>query len=157
MAQGHACPKCGVSYESTPTNLSQAVLSVQGYHGHFACRDFTGGGSFRAHCNSGIARRGLRWKEFSKDNETKIYLKYFGITRRGLKFPDKPNVYYTKSIHTVVDEKQKEINSQHTRESSRVYCTKSIRTTNVIQNFEFMLCSIKIFRYVYNACNLLLK
>ena len=82
----------------------EAVLSVQGYHGHFACRDFTGGGSFRARCN-------------------------FGIARRGLKFPDKPNVY----------------------------CTKSMRTTNVIQNFEFMLCSIKIFRYVYNAWNLLLK
>ena len=29
-------------------HLFQAVLSVQGYHGHFACRDFTGGGSFRA-------------------------------------------------------------------------------------------------------------
>ena len=24
----------------------EAVLSVQGYHGHFTCRDFTGGGSF---------------------------------------------------------------------------------------------------------------
>ena len=24
----------------------EAVLSVQGYHGHFACQDFTGGGSF---------------------------------------------------------------------------------------------------------------
>ena len=107
----------------------EAVLSVQGYHGHFACRDFTGGGSFRAHCNFGIARRGLRWRELLEHNETKIYLKYFGLTRRGLKFPDKPNVY----------------------------CTKSIRTTNVIQNFEFMLCSIKIFRYVYNACNLVLK
>ena len=107
----------------------EAVLSVQGYHGHFACRDFTGGGSFRARCNFGIARRGLRWRELSEHNETKIYLKYFGLTRRGLKFPDKPNVY----------------------------CTKSMRTTNVIQNFEFMLCSIKIFRYVYNACNLLLK
>ena len=41
--------------------------------------------------------------------------------------------------------KQKEINSHHTRESSPVYCTKSIRTTNAIQNFEFMLCSIKYF------------
>src|SRR5215216_5427351 len=39
--------------------------------------------------------------------------------------------------------KQKEVNSHHTRESSPVYCTKSIRTTNAIQNFEFMLCSIK--------------
>ena len=107
----------------------EAVLSVQGYHGHFACRDFTGGGSFRARCNFGIARRGLRWRELLEHNETNIYLKYFGLTRRGLKFPDKPNVY----------------------------CTKSMRTTNVIQNFEFMLCSIKIFRYVYNACNLLLK
>ena len=107
----------------------EAVLSVQGCHGHFVCRDFTGGGSFRVRCNFGIARRGLRWRELSEHNETKIYLKYFGLTRRGLKFPDKPNVY----------------------------CTKSIRTTNVIQNFEFMLCSIKIFRYVYNACNLLLK
>ena len=38
----------------------EAVLSVQGYHGHFACRDFTGGGSFCACCNFGIARRGLR-------------------------------------------------------------------------------------------------
>ena len=38
-----------------------------------------------------------------------------------------------------------------------VYYTKSIRTTNVIQNFEFMLCLIKIFRYVYNAWNLVLK
>ena len=71
----------------------EAVLSVQGYHGHFACRDFTGGGSFRARCNFGIARRGLRWRELSEHNETKIYLKYFGLTRRGLKFPDKRNVY----------------------------------------------------------------
>ena len=107
----------------------EAVLSVQGCHGHFACQDFIGGGSFCAHCNFGIARRRLRWRELSGHNETKIYLKYFGLTRRGLKFPDKPNVY----------------------------CTKSMCTTNVIQNFEFMLCSIKIFRYVYNACNLLLK
>ena len=107
----------------------EAVLSVQGYHGHFACRDFIGGGSFRARCNFGIARHGLRWRELSEHDETKIYLKYFGLTRRGLKFPDKPTVYYTKSM----------------------------RTTNVIQNFEFMLCSIKIFRYVYNVCNLLFK
>ena len=99
----------------------EAVLSVQWYHGHFACQDFIGGGSFRA-C-------GLRWRELSEHNETKIYLKYFGLTRRGLKFPEKPNVY----------------------------CTKSMRTKNVIQNFGFMLCSIKIFCYVYNACNLLLK
>ena len=35
------------------------------------------------------------------------YLKYFGLTRRGLKFLDKPNVYCTKSIHTSVDEKTK--------------------------------------------------
>ena len=63
----------------------EAVLSVQGYHRHFACRDFTGGGSFLARCNFGIARRGLRWRELSEHNETKIYLKYFGVTRRGLK------------------------------------------------------------------------
>ena len=63
----------------------EAVLLVQGYHGHFACRDFTGGGSFRARCNFGIARRGLRWRELSEHNERKIYLKYFGVTRRGLK------------------------------------------------------------------------
>ena len=56
----------------------EAVLSVQGYHGHFACRDFAGGGSFRARCNFGIARRGLRWTEFSGHNETKIFLKYLG-------------------------------------------------------------------------------
>ena len=86
-------------------------------------------GSFRPRCNFGIARRGLRWRELSEHNETKIYLKYFRLTRRGLKFPDKPNMY----------------------------CTKSIRIKNVIQNFEFMLCSIKIFRYMYNACNLILK
>ena len=36
-------------------------------------------------CNFGIARRGLRWREFSEHNETKIYLQYFGLTRRGLK------------------------------------------------------------------------
>ena len=35
--------------------------------------------------NLGIARRGLRWGELSEHNETKIYLKYFGVTRRGLK------------------------------------------------------------------------
>ena len=58
---------------------------VQGYHGHFTCRDFAGGGSFHARCNFGIARRGLRLREFSEHNETKIYLKYFGLTRRGLK------------------------------------------------------------------------
>ena len=58
---------------------------VQGYHGYFACRDFAGGGSFRARCNFGIARRRLRWREFLEHNETKIYLKYFRVTRRGLK------------------------------------------------------------------------
>ena len=35
--------------------------------------------------NFEIARRGLRWRELSEHNETKIYLKYFGVTRRGLK------------------------------------------------------------------------
>ena len=74
----------------------EAVLLVQGYHGHFACRDFTGGGSFCAHCNFRIARHGLRWRELSEHSETKIYPKYFGLTRRGLKFPDKPNMYCTK-------------------------------------------------------------
>ena len=49
------------------------------------CRDFVVGGSFRARCNFGIARRGLRWRELSEHNKTKIYLKYFGLTRRGLK------------------------------------------------------------------------
>ena len=63
----------------------EAVLSVQGYHGHFACRDFTGGGSFRARCNFGIARRRLRWRDLSEHDETRIYLKYFGLIRRGLK------------------------------------------------------------------------
>ena len=63
----------------------EAVLLVQGCHGHFACRDFTGGGSFRACCNFGIARRGLTWRGLSEHNETKIYLKYFGLTRHGLK------------------------------------------------------------------------
>ena len=63
----------------------EAVLSVQGYHGHFTCQDFTGGGSFRARCNFGIARRELIWRELSEHNETKIYLKYFGVTRRVLK------------------------------------------------------------------------
>jgi hypothetical protein len=85
----------------------EVVLSVQGYHGHFACRDFAGGGSFRERRNFGIARRGLRWREFSEHNETKMYLKYFGITRRGLKFPDKPNMYCTKSIRTSLDKKTK--------------------------------------------------
>ena len=61
------------------------VLSVQGYHGHYTCRDFAGGGSFRARCNFGIARHGLRWREFLEHNETKIYLKYIVVTRRGLK------------------------------------------------------------------------
>jgi len=37
------------------------------------------------HCNFGIARRGLRWREFSEHNETKIYPKYFSVTRCGLK------------------------------------------------------------------------
>ena len=49
------------------------------------CRDFAGGGSFRTRYNSGIARRGLRWRELSEHNETKIYLKYFGLTTHGLK------------------------------------------------------------------------
>ena len=40
---------------------------------------------FRARCNFGIARRGLRWREFSEHNETKIYLKYFEVTKRELK------------------------------------------------------------------------
>ena len=66
-----------------PTNLTRggsfrAVLSVQGYHGHLACRDFTRGGSFRVRCNFGIARRGLRWRELSENNETKIYLNILG-------------------------------------------------------------------------------
>ena len=47
--------------------------------------DFTGGGSFRARGNFGIARRGLRCRELSEHYETKIYLKYFEVTRRGLK------------------------------------------------------------------------
>jgi hypothetical protein len=84
MALTRTCPKCGVSYESTPHRF-EVVLSVQGYHGHFTCRDFTGGGSFRACCNFVIARRGLRWRELSEHNETKIYLKYFGVIRHGLK------------------------------------------------------------------------
>ena len=63
----------------------EAGLSVQGYHMHFTCRDFTGGGSFRACCNFGIAKRRLRWRELSKHNETNINLKYFRVTRRGLK------------------------------------------------------------------------
>ena len=63
----------------------EAVLSVQGYHGHFACLDFTRGGSFRARCNFRIARSGLTWRELLEHNETKIYLKYFRLTRRGLK------------------------------------------------------------------------
>ena len=50
---------------------------------------------------------GLRRRELSEHNETKIYLKYFGVTRRGLKFPDKPNVYCTKSIRTTDDEKKR--------------------------------------------------
>ena len=49
------------------------------------CRDFTGGGSFRARGNVGIARRGLRCRELSEHYETKIYLKYFRVTRRALK------------------------------------------------------------------------
>ena len=76
MAKRRACPKCGVSYKSTPHRFEE-VLSVQGYHGHFACLDFTRGGSFR------VARRGLRWRELWEHNKTKIYLKYFGLTRRG--------------------------------------------------------------------------
>ena len=35
--------------------------------------------------NFGIARRGLRWRELLEHNETKIYLKQFRLTRRGLK------------------------------------------------------------------------
>ena len=33
---------------------------------------------FRARCNFGIARRGLRWREFLENNETKRYLKIPG-------------------------------------------------------------------------------
>ena len=40
---------------------------------------------FHVRCTFGIARRGLRWRELSEHNETKIYLKYFELTRRGLK------------------------------------------------------------------------
>ena len=36
----------------------EAVLSVQGYHGHFTGRDFTGGGSFCARCNFRIEGAG---------------------------------------------------------------------------------------------------
>ena len=50
----------------------EAVLSIQGYHRHFACRDFTGGGSFHARCNFEIARHMLTWREMSEHNETKI-------------------------------------------------------------------------------------
>ena len=42
----------------------EAVLSVQGYHGHFACRDFTGGGSFRARCNFGGSCRSTMRQRF---------------------------------------------------------------------------------------------
>ena len=34
--------------QNYPHRFELAVLSVQGYHGHFACQDFTGGGSFCA-------------------------------------------------------------------------------------------------------------
>ena len=59
------------------------------------CRDFAGGGSFHARCNFRIARRGLRWMEFLEHNETKIYLKYFGVTRRGLKRREFPSTIDT--------------------------------------------------------------
>ena len=39
----------------------EAVLSVQGYHGHFACWDFARGGSFWVRYNFGIARNGFIW------------------------------------------------------------------------------------------------
>ena len=42
-------------------------------------------------CNFGIARRGLGWRDFSEHNKTKIYLKYFGVTRRGLKRQESRN------------------------------------------------------------------
>ena len=74
-----------VGYVTNVPHRFEAVLLVQGYHGHFACRDVIGGGSFCERCNFGIARRGLRWRELSEHNETKIYLKYFGLTRCGLK------------------------------------------------------------------------
>ena len=49
----------------------------------------------------------MRWRELSEHNETKIYLKYFGLTRCGLKRREFRSMYYTKSIHTSVDEKTK--------------------------------------------------
>lgn len=63
----------------------------------------------------------MRWRELSEHSETKIYLKYFGVTRRGLKFLDKPNVYCTKSIGTYVDEKTKK-KSIHITQESLVLC-----------------------------------
>ena len=56
----------------------EAVLSVQGYHGHFACRDFTGGGIFHARCNYGIARCGLRWRELSEHTRQRYILNISG-------------------------------------------------------------------------------
>ena len=53
-----------------------AVLSVQGYHGHFACRDFAGGGSFRARYNLGITRRGLDRREFRSTIDRDASLKF---------------------------------------------------------------------------------
>ena len=56
----------------------EAVLSVKGYHGHFACQDFTGGGSFRARCDFGKARCGLIWRVLSEHSKTKYILNISG-------------------------------------------------------------------------------
>ena len=71
--------------QSKPEPKGPLVQIGSGVPRAFRVPDFIGGESFRARCNFRIARRGLRWRELSEHNKTKIYIKYFGLTRCGLK------------------------------------------------------------------------
>ena len=76
----------GVGNHGLGTRLSEMWGKLRKYPHQFELGgSFAGCWSFRACCNFGIARRGLRWREFSEHNVTKIYLKYFEITRCVLK------------------------------------------------------------------------
>ena len=57
----------------------------------------------------------------------------------------------TKSIHTSLNEKTKKIKLFTPHKESLV----PFYYTNAFQSYESMLCPIKFFHWLYNACNLL--
>ena len=60
----------------------------------------------------------------------------------------------TKSIRTSLNQKENEKNKTiHTTQRESL---APFYYTNAIQSYESMLCPIKFFRWLYNACNLLI-